>query len=489
MLTMAFCAPLLLVTSLEAGPNIDVRKDSVVRIHATTVRPDTFRPWTNRQPKDATGSGFVIAGDRILTNAHVVAFADEILIESDKLPRKIPARVESIAYGIDIAVLRVDEPGFFDLHPPVELASTLPDDQDEVTVFGYPIGGETMSTTVGVVSRIDYGRYWFSVGGIKIQVDAAINPGNSGGPVFSGDQCIGMAFSGYSQADNIGYAIPTLEIEAFLEDMVDGEYDGKPQLDARLVNCENPDRRRKLGLGIQDSGMLVLEAEDETKLERWDLISEIDGIAIDDQGFGMLHDKRMRYPAIFESKAMGRDSIPLKVVRGGQIISIDAGLTTDLNERLLFPMRPDMKYEYFIHGPFVFVAADSSHARLTNDEDWGPNLIGRMNPLATRRHDRKAFEDEQIVILATAPFSHRIIRGHDHIDFASALDSINGVKVRNIAHARQLIRDHEGEFIELEFSDKHIDGVLVLDAKAFAEATYDVLEQNSIRRPASPGLE
>ena len=182
MLAMLLCAPLLYTSSLESNTELDSRRDSVVRIHATTVQPDTYRPWTNRQAKEATGSGFVIDGERILTNAHVVAFADEVLIESDKLPRKVTARVESIANGIDIAVLRVDEPGFFDLHPAVTLASELPKDQDKVTVFGYPMGGETMSTTVGVVSRIDYGNYWFNVGGIKIQVDAAINPGKQWWP-------------------------------------------------------------------------------------------------------------------------------------------------------------------------------------------------------------------------------------------------------------------------------------------------------------------
>ncbi|MDG2029963.1 MAG: hypothetical protein P8J45_03045 [Phycisphaerales bacterium] len=106
---------------------------------------------------------------------------------------------------------------------------------------------------------------------------------------------------------------------------------------------------------------------------------------------------------------------------------------------------------------------------------------------AIRCRDRKAFEDEQIGILATPPFSHRILRGHDHIELGSALDRIDGVKVRNVAHARKLIRDHEGEFIEIVFSDKYIDGALILDAKALTDATQDVLEQNSIRKAASPG--
>ena len=52
--------------------NID---NSVVKIFSTVRYPDTYQPWTKRSPEDATGSGVVIEGKRILTNAYVVNYA------------------------------------------------------------------------------------------------------------------------------------------------------------------------------------------------------------------------------------------------------------------------------------------------------------------------------------------------------------------------------------------------------------------------------
>jgi hypothetical protein len=70
-------------------------------------------------------------------------------------------------------------------------------------VVGYPVGGETVSISSGVVSRVDWGSY-AQAGGeeqLTVQIDAAINPGNSGGPAFSNGKVIGVAFQGLDDAD------------------------------------------------------------------------------------------------------------------------------------------------------------------------------------------------------------------------------------------------------------------------------------------------
>jgi S1-C subfamily serine protease len=94
---------------------------------------------------------------------------------------------------------------------PVRLGR-LPRLQDSVTVVGYPIGGETISVTAGVVSRIEMTAYAHSSSELLgIQIDAAINSGNSGGPVFSDDgSCVGVAFQslGKEDADGIGTGAP-----------------------------------------------------------------------------------------------------------------------------------------------------------------------------------------------------------------------------------------------------------------------------------------
>src|SRR6185436_73003 len=83
---------------------------------------------------------------------------------------------------------------------PLTLGNEVPKLDTTVKVIGFPIGGERISVTRGVVSRVDYQEYTHS--GVDqhlaIQIDAAINPGNSGGPVPQESNVVGVAFQGYS---------------------------------------------------------------------------------------------------------------------------------------------------------------------------------------------------------------------------------------------------------------------------------------------------
>src|ERR1039458_7088046 len=109
-------------------------ENSVVKIFSTMRYPDPYRPWTKESPTDATGTGVVIRGKRILTNAHVVNYASQIQIQANQAGDKISATVEAIAPGIDLAVLKLDDGKFFDTHPPLARAKSLPGIKDVVQI-------------------------------------------------------------------------------------------------------------------------------------------------------------------------------------------------------------------------------------------------------------------------------------------------------------------------------------------------------------------
>ncbi len=239
----------------NAPPAIE---NSVVKVFSTMRYPDPFKPWTKQAPSEVTGSGVVIEGRRILTNAHVVLYASQVQVQASAAGDKVSATVVAMAPGIDLAVLQLDDPTFFDSHPPVTRASKLPRIKDAVLAYGFPTGGNSLSITKGIVSRIEFVSYNYPVSGLRIQVDAAINPGNSGGPAIAGDQMIGLAFSKLSgDAQNIGYIIPNEEVELFLKDIADGHYDGKPAMYDDLQTLENPALREFLKLDKSVEGMVV----------------------------------------------------------------------------------------------------------------------------------------------------------------------------------------------------------------------------------------
>ena len=81
-----------------APPNIE---NSVVKVFSTMRYPDPFKPWTKQAPAEATGSGVVIEGHRILTNAHVVLYASQVQVQASAAGDKVSATVVAVAPGID----------------------------------------------------------------------------------------------------------------------------------------------------------------------------------------------------------------------------------------------------------------------------------------------------------------------------------------------------------------------------------------------------
>jgi hypothetical protein len=130
-------------------------RQSVVKIFATLRRPDVFRPWSKENQQETTGSGVVIAGKRILTNAHMVNHSSQVFIQPDKTSDKLAANVLALASGIDLAVLKLQDETFFDSHPPLPLRLQLPKIQQTVFAYGYPEGGTDLSITRGIVSRLE----------------------------------------------------------------------------------------------------------------------------------------------------------------------------------------------------------------------------------------------------------------------------------------------------------------------------------------------
>ena len=145
--------------------------DRVVKIHSTLRAPDFLRPWAKGNPRQVSGTGAIIDGNRILTNAHVVMYASQIRVQPNQSTDLIPARVEAIAPGIDLAVLKVSDESLFDSRPPLPFAEGLPTIKDTVNAYGFPIGGEQMSVTEGIISRVEYTPFAFGVLGLRIQVE------------------------------------------------------------------------------------------------------------------------------------------------------------------------------------------------------------------------------------------------------------------------------------------------------------------------------
>src|SRR5450432_4056897 len=334
-------------------------ENSVVKIFSTMRYPDPFKPWTKQAPSEATASGVVIEGKRILTNAHAVLYASQVQVQANAAGDKILATVVAIAPGIDLAVLKLEDSSFFDAHPAVARASKLPQIKDPVLAYGFPTGGSSLSITKGIVSRIEFALYNYPVSGLRIQIDAAINPGNSGGPAIAGDKMIGLAFSRLGgDSQNIGYIIPNEEVDLFLKDIAGGHYVGKPAMYDDLQTLENPALREFLKLDKSIEGMVV-HRPDKTDaaypLKEWDVLTRIGDTPIDNQGMIKL-DKDLRVSfAYLVQRLADNGTVPLTIVRAGKPVRIQLPVSAQ-HPTLVADLHGGYP-SYFIYGPLVFSTA------------------------------------------------------------------------------------------------------------------------------------
>ena len=133
-------------------------QNSIVKIYTTQTNPDYDNPWNTYRPELSHGTGSVISDNRILTNAHVVSNQTFIEVQTHGRPKRYTAKVLAVSHETDLALLTVDDLSFFQNLRALEIGE-LPEMQQEVVVYGFPIGGDTLSTTSGVISRIELQTY------------------------------------------------------------------------------------------------------------------------------------------------------------------------------------------------------------------------------------------------------------------------------------------------------------------------------------------
>ena len=475
--------------NVTAAASSGTIENSVVKVFATVRYPDPYKPWTKQAPEEQTGSGVVIEGRRILTNAHVVNYAGQVQIQANQAGDKISATVEAIAPDIDLAVLKLDDEKFFDSHPPLARAKTLPGIKDAVLAYGYPEGGNSLSITKGIVSRVEFTPYNYPVSGLRIQIDAAINPGNSGGPAVVGDKMIGLTFSRLNEADNIGYIIPSEEIDLFLQDIADGHYDGKPAMYDTLQTLENPALRALLKLDPAAEGIVVHKPyrNDPTyPLKEWDVITQIGDTPVDDQGMIKLgNDLRVRFQYQIQHLATN-GVVPLTIVRAGKAMKII--LPVSANYPQLIPELGSAYPSYFIYGPLVFSAATDEYLGGFVRTKYGANVLNRFsavgNPLVTRMSDQPAFPGERLVVISSPFFPHKLAQGYSS-PRADVVKTVNGIPVKNLNHLVEVLRDTTNEFITVECFNRYGETMVFPRAQMLA-ATDEILTDNGVRSQGSP---
>ena len=457
----------------------DALLNAVVKLEVTTAKPDICCPWANRTA-GGSGSGVVIAPGRILTCAHCVTDACYIRARKHNEDMLYHGSVQFVDNDADLALVCVEDPAFMAGITPMEIGET-PHVQDDVLAVGYPRGGEDISYTRGIVSRIEDIRYshgWTYL--LGIQVDAAINPGNSGGPVLDmkSGKIAGIAFQGLGkeEGESLGYIIPPDIIRHFLKDIQDGKVDGFPDFLFSTGQMESPAKRRYYRMDSGRTGVIVEDVDlglEKDSIRMDDIILEVDGYKVSNNGRIRLKGgvpRSLNYPIY--TRQIG-EKIPVKVLRNGTVVEtfITAAKKNMRVHRWMYDAKPD----YFVYGGFVFTTVSFDYL-IQSEAKFHDNLL-----------KDKDFADDEAVVISFC-FADAGIEGYIGCD-KSLVRNVNGVKVRNLRHLVELVDACKDGFVCFGLDrETEWDVKAIVDAKEMREATARVMKRNQIPADRSENL-
>ena len=467
---------LLMMFSVVKANGVD---ESIVKIYTVSKTPNYLEPW-NSTVQRSSGSGSIISGHRILTNAHVVA--NETFLEVKKYgdTKRYQAEVLYVSHESDLAILKVKDEKFFKNTVPLEFGE-LPNIQDKVTVYGYPMGGNTISVSKGIVSRIEHNRYVHSGQRfLAIQIDAAINPGNSGGPGISNGKIVGVVMQGITMSQNIGYMVPVDVIQHFLKDVEDGKYDGFPKLGIMTDKIENPTLKKYYKLDEKEGGILVVDIlynsilKDVLKKE--DIITAIDGHKIESDGTVEFREKQYTHFKYFIDLHQYGDEVTLDVLRKGKKMRLKVTLPKTSSAE--YPTYARLEYDtmprYFMLGGYVF-------SPLTQ------NLLNAsMSPVLELRYKATKFptkEKHELVVLLKV-----LAAEHSRGDYGISLwniEKVNNQTFKDFKEFYRLVMDSKEKYIVLEDEDG---AKVVIDKEKALATEEELLKRYSIKANKSDDL-
>ncbi len=455
-----------LIACISIFATDSVIKKSLVKVYTSHQFFDYTSPWQYGQSGSSTATGFIIEGNRIITNAHAVLNARFLQVRKEGDSKKYKASVKFISEEYDLAMVEVEDKSFFSGTAELKLGQ-LPEIQEKLVVYGYPLGGDKLSTTQGIVSRMEHSRYTltnqiFLIG----QTDAAINQGNSGGPVVSKGKVVGVSFAGLTTADNIGYFIPVNILKNFLDDVKDGRYDGPPNLGIEILALESSSHRKMLGLENQKGGILIKKvfknSPFEGVLQKNDVLMKLDNYPIEYDGtIEFRPNEKTDFVYVNQQKKYG-DTLNYEIIRDKKkktgTVKLDK---KDISYTVVTDITIETPPSYLVYGGLLF-------------EPLTSNYMAGVSDILSSVYDKEEFykEYEQLVVLV------RVLPFDVNLGYSDVVNEIilkvNGEPYKNFKDFAQKVKNVKSEFIIFE-NDRGDE--IVLDVKE-VEAQKEALLSN-----------
>lgn len=452
-------------------------KKALVKVYTSHQLFDYLSPWQYGQSANSTATGFIIDGERIITNAHAVLNSKFLQVRKEGDSKKYKAVVKFTSEEYDLALVEIEDKSFFNGTVPLKLG-TLPEIQEKLTVYGYPLGGDKLSTTQGIVSRMEHNTYTLTNRKFLIgQTDAAINSGNSGGPVVSKGKVVGVAFAGLNSADNIGYFIPVNILNNFLEDIKDGKYDGSPLLGVEWLELESPSHRRMLGIEDKTGGILIKKvfknSPFEGVLQKNDVLMKLDNYPIEYDGtIEFRKNEKTDFSYVNQQKKYG-DSLSYEIIRDKKIKTGQVKLNKkDIEYTVVTDVTIETPPSYMVYGGLLFEPLTSNY------------MAGVVEKLGSVYDKEELYKDykQLVVLVRVLPFDVNL--GYTDAEH-EIIVKVNGEKYKDFKDFAQKVKNVKSGFIVFENDNGD---EIVLDVKEVEEQREALMQNYNISSDMSDDI-
>jgi len=473
MLIFLFISMLLFLTTSSVFAEVQDVREAIVKVYVVSNSPDYYNPWSMQGPRGASGSGCIIENNLILTNAHVVSDQTFLQVRKYGETERYRAEVVAVSHLTDLALIRVEDPAFFEEQSFLTLGE-LPEPQQEVLVYGFPMGGDMLSITKGIISRIEHQSYVHSSSVFLAgQIDAAINPGNSGGPVLMDDKIVGVVMQGIPTSQNIGYMVPVPVIRHFFDDLKDGTYDGYPSLGVSLQDMENQGSRKYYQMEKDMSGVLINQiipgSPSDGNLQADDILLSIGNYKVGNDGtIEFRTHERTQLTYAVQEKQIG-ENIQMDILRNGEKISLDVNLYRSSQKDQLVPME---QYEtlpsYYICGGLIFCPLSRNLLHIWGSQWYQSAPTGLIYHLQNNIPER---EGQQVVVLLKS-LAADVNEGYQNVN-SWVVDTVNGEKIWNLNDFVAKVEAIQDDYIILE---NKWDQKIVIDREMAKNTHQEILE-------------
>jgi len=444
----------------SAAPQQVVQSNSLVRVNATSQPYSLHLPWQKESPSGRRGLGVVLAGNRVLVTAQMVADATYIELELPDKGQKIPAKVVAVDYEANLALLEStsdkQKTFFAGLKPMAVDVSTRIGDNVDILQTGRV--GELIKSELKIGKVLT--RH-YNVEGSGFLVYEANNIVRSEAnsftlPVVKGGKLVGLLLS-YDSKNQVTTILPAPIIEHFLKDVADGTYEGFPSLGMELQSTLDEQFRDFLGLEPGAPGVLISMvmkggSAEKAGMKKGDILVAINGFAIDSRGdykdpqFGALSSSHL-----VRGRAYVGDKVEIKVIRDGKEVTLNGDLTRRKpDDYLVLPYLFDKGPRYVLMGGLLFQELSRPYLDAFGEERRGGAIL-RLAHIASHP-DQYEEEGRKKLVFLSLVLPTPSAQGYDKLG-GQVVNKVNGRTIHDLNDLAEAFKNAKDTVHVIELND------------------------------------